>query len=150
RAQLVRAHGIDRHQRRFFDVLESHYSALKALIGSSFAARHAGHRPLTIPTIDETPTPSAADATLTSSGNPINAEMTYASPNPVPTTINPPIAVTVTASIKNCVSMSLRRAPIAFRIPISFVRSVTDTSMMFITTMPPTTSEIAATPIVTM
>ena len=41
--------------------------------------------------------------------------------------------------------MSLRRAPIALRIPISRVRSVTLTSMMFITPIPPTSSEIAAT-----
>ena len=34
--------------------------------------------------------------------------------------------------------MSVRRAPIALRMPISRVRSVTDTSMMFITPMPPT------------
>ena len=34
--------------------------------------------------------------------------------------------------------MSARRAPIALRMPISFVRSVTDTSMMFMTPMPPT------------
>ncbi len=36
-------------------------------------------------------------------------------------------------------------APTALRIPISRVRSVTDTSMMFITPIPPTSSEIAAT-----
>ena len=59
--------------------------------------------------------------------------------------IAPPSAVTVTASIKNCVRMSLCRAPIAFQMPISFVRSVTDTSMIFMTTMPPTTSDTAAT-----
>jgi hypothetical protein len=41
--------------------------------------------------------------------------------------------------------MSPRRAPIALRMPISRVRSVTLTSMMFITPMPPTSSEIAAT-----
>src|SRR5690349_14312453 len=126
------------------------YSALNASIGSNLAARHAGQRPLAIPTTEETPTPRTAEATLTSNGNPISAEMTYASPNPVATPIAPPIAVTVTASIKNCVRISLRRAPIALRIPISLVRSVTETSMMFITTIPPTTSEIAATPIVTM
>ena len=34
------------------------YSARSASIGSSFAARHAGHSPLIMPTIDETPTPS--------------------------------------------------------------------------------------------
>ena len=41
--------------------------------------------------------------------------------------------------------MSARRAPIALRIPISRVRSVTLTSMMFMTPIPPTSSEIAAT-----
>ncbi len=41
--------------------------------------------------------------------------------------------------------MSRRRAPIALRMPISRVRSVTLTSMMFITPIPPTSSEIAAT-----
>ena len=37
-------------------------------------------------------------------------------------------------------------APIAFLIPISFVRSVTDTSMIFMIPIPPTSSEIAAIP----
>ena len=41
--------------------------------------------------------------------------------------------------------MSPRRAPMALRMPIARVRSVTDTSMMFITPIPPTSSEIAAT-----
>ena len=36
------------------------------------------------------------------------------------------------------------RAPVAMRTPISRTRSVTLTSMMFITPMPPTSSEIAA------
>ena len=40
---------------------------------------------------------------------------------------------------------SPRSAPIALRMPISRVRSVTVTSMMFITPIPPTSSEIAAT-----
>ena len=40
--------------------------------------------------------------------------------------------------------MSPWRAPTAMRTPISRVRSVTLTSMMFITPMPPTTSEITA------
>ena len=42
--------------------------------------------------------------------------------------------------------ISRRRAPIAIRMPISRVRSVTDTSMIFMMPMPPTNSEIAATP----
>ena len=41
--------------------------------------------------------------------------------------------------------ISLFVAPSAFRKPISFVRSVTETSMIFIIPIPPTTSEIAAT-----
>ena len=40
--------------------------------------------------------------------------------------------------------MSLWRAPTAMRMPISWVRSVTETSMMFITPMPPTTRAMAA------
>ena len=42
--------------------------------------------------------------------------------------------------------MSRRRAPSALRIPISRVRSLTAMSMMFMITMPPTTSEIATRP----
>ena len=41
--------------------------------------------------------------------------------------------------------MSAGCAPTAMRMPISRVRSVTDTSMMFMTPMPPTTSETSAT-----
>ena len=45
--------------------------------------------------------------------------------------------------------MSPRRAPRALRTPISLIRSVTETSMMFITTMPPTSRLIAVTTNVT-
>ena len=41
--------------------------------------------------------------------------------------------------------MSLFVAPSARRTPISFVRSVTDTSITFMITMPPTTAEIELT-----
>ncbi len=41
-------------------------------------------------------------------------------------------------------STSRRRAPIALRIPISRVRSVTVTSMMFMIPIPPTTREMPA------
>ena len=56
----------------------------------------------------------------------------------------PPMRQTSTASMRNCLRMSPWRAPTAMRTPISCVRSVTDTSMMFITPMPPTTSEMTA------
>ena len=42
--------------------------------------------------------------------------------------------------------MSRPRAPIALRMPISRVRSRTETSMMFMIPMPPTMSEIEAMP----
>ena len=58
---------------------------------------------------------------------------------------NPPINESVTASTRNCTRMSLRRAPTAMRRPISRVRSVTETSMMFMMPIPPTSSAIDAT-----
>ena len=48
-------------------------------------------------------------------------------------------------SERNCSIMEEVLAPRALRMPISRVLSVTETSMMFITPMPPTTREIAAT-----
>lgn len=49
-------------------------------------------------------------------------------------------------STKNCIRISCLVAQIAFRIPISLVRSVTDTSIIFITPIPQTKREIAAIP----
>ncbi len=48
------------------------------------------------------------------------------------------------ASIKNCSSISFPRAPIAILKPISLVRSVTDTYMIFIIPIPPITNEMPA------
>jgi len=61
----------------------------------------------------------------------------------------PPKLDRITDSTRNWRRMSRLRAPSAFRTPISRMRSVTETSMMFITTMPPTTRLIAVTRIVT-
>ncbi len=64
---------------------------------------------------------------------------------PSATPMTPPAWPSSDASTRNC-----RRipgvAPSALRRPISRIRSVTETSMMFITPMPPTSSEIAAIP----
>jgi hypothetical protein len=68
----------------------------------------------------------------------------HAPPTPITSPMPQPIRDSVSASIRNCHKISLRRAPIAMRMPISRVRSVTDTSMMFMMPMPPTTKEIAA------
>lgn len=48
-------------------------------------------------------------------------------------------------STKNCATISLLRAPIAFLIQISLVLSVTETIIIFITPIPPTKSEISPT-----
>ena len=47
----------------------------------------------------------------------------------------------------NWARMTRSLAPMALRMPISFVRSVTDTSMMFMMPMPPTSSEMLAMPV---
>ena len=57
----------------------------------------------------------------------------------------PPASESEIASARNCRSMSRARAPTALRMPISRVRSVTTISMMFMITMPPTTTPIATT-----
>ena len=56
----------------------------------------------------------------------------------------PPIRERVSASMMNWSRMSQVFAPMAMRMPISRVRSVTDTSMMFMIPMPPTRSETEA------
>ena len=58
--------------------------------------------------------------------------------------MSPPISESVTASTRNCCQNILSAAPTAMRKPISRVRSVTETSMMFMMPMPPTSSETDA------
>ena len=58
----------------------------------------------------------------------------------------PPKIDSVIDSVSTCDMMSARRAPSALRRPISRVRSLTTISMMFMMTMPPTTSDSATTP----
>ncbi len=52
----------------------------------------------------------------------------------------PPMLHRTTASIRNWRRMAGRFAPRALRIPISLVRSVTETNMMFMMPIPATTS----------
>ena len=58
----------------------------------------------------------------------------------------PPEMHSTSASTRNCSMMVSLVAPSALRMPISLVRSVTDTSMMFMMPMPPTSSDTAAIP----
>lgn len=74
-----------------------------------------------------------------------NAEIRAVSAAPSMMPMIPPIPEIMADSHRNWAMMDPVFAPSAFLIPISLVRSVTDTSMMFMTPMPPTISEIPAT-----
>ena len=65
-------------------------------------------------------------------------ETSFAAPSPMAVPKNPPTQLTTTASQRNCKRMVSLRAPSARRMPISRVRSFTETSRMFMTPMPPT------------
>ena len=64
-----------------------------------------------------------------------------ATPNPSAVPMRPPETDRMTDSARICQRRSRRRAPRALRSPISRVRSETTISMMFMMTMPPTTSD---------
>ena len=66
-------------------------------------------------------------------------------PIPSVSPITPPTVASTTASVRNWKRMSRPRPPTAMRMPISRVRSVTETSITLAMPMPPTISEIAAT-----
>ena len=72
----------------------------------------------------------------------VTMSISFPTPSPTTTPITPPAPVRVIASTRNCQRTSRCRAPSAFRTPISRVRSVTETSMMFMTPIPPTISPI--------
>src|ERR1700747_1410302 len=103
------------------------------------------------------PTPAAAlkpnavqniDILAGSDGQAVGITHTIIDPSHTP--ITPPTEDKLIASRVNCQKISRVRAPIALRTPISRVRSVTHTSMIFITPTPPITSptlEIANIPI---
>src|SRR5439155_16116124 len=74
----------------------------------------------------------------------INPVMPAEAPMPRATPTMPPRPDSSTASTRNCRKMSRDRAPTAMRMPISRVRSVTETSMMFMMPTPPTSSEMPA------
>ena len=71
-------------------------------------------------------------------------EMTVEPTIPIMMPMTPPSMLNTSASIRNWVRISRPRAPIDIRMPISRVRSVTETSMIFIIPMPPTKSETDA------
>ena len=116
------------------------YSRRSASTGSSRAARLAGIRPNTSPIATLTAQASATlqSGAAASSPSPILSKAPAPSPTAMP--IVPPRSVSVPASTRNCQMISRRVAPTAMRRPISRVRSVTETIMIAITPMPPTSS----------
>ena len=107
-------------------------------MGSSRAAFQAGHNPKPTPSPTETKKPTKGAHNGIKVG--INRRTSNARPTPVSMPMTPPRPVSVAASIRNCVIISFFLAPHALRMPISRVRSVTDTSIIFITPMPPMSS----------
>jgi len=71
-------------------------------------------------------------------GSGVFHETSFAAVMPSAMPIIAPIVLSVAASTRNWLKMSRRRAPSDFLMPISCVRSATETSMMFMITMPPT------------
>ena len=70
--------------------------------------------------------------------------MSVESPMPRMTPMMPPAMEMMTDSMRNCINMCRLFAPIDMRSPISRVRSVTETYIMFMIPMPPTTSDMPA------
>src|SRR5712691_13073656 len=127
----------------------TNYSERKASTGSSLAALDAGYVPKNKPSLSATARPPMTDQSCTALGRGETQETSLAMSTPIKTPTAPPMTAIVEDSIKNWRRMSPRRAPNALRTPISRVRSVTLTSMMFMMTMPPTTSEMEAMAMVT-
>ncbi len=99
-----------------------------------------------MPTSAEKPNESATASGATATDQPASFWSSCDPPTPRSTPIAPPRTQSMSDSIRNWSRMSRRRAPSALRRPISRVRSVTETSMMFMIPIPPTRSEIAAIP----
>ncbi len=93
--------------------------------------------------------PSTTDQGSTIAGSGLTLLMIQATVKPSAVPIMPPNVDSVMDSVRICHRMSRRRAPSDLRRPISRVRSDTTISMMFMMTMPPTTSESETTPIST-
>src|SRR5260370_26417427 len=74
-----------------------------------------------------------------------NRDRSCEHPKAIATPMAPPVQHKITDSTRNWLITSRWRAPTAFLTPISRVRSTTDTNMIFIITMPPTTKELPTT-----
>src|SRR5438067_8352 len=120
------------------------YSYLSATIGSRLAARRAGQMPKNSPTAALNTKARRMASGEISVFQCARRDSTMAPPEPRITPIMPPSRHNTSASTRNWNRMLNRVAPSALRTPISRVRSVTDTSMMFMIARPPTSRLTAA------
>ena len=97
-----------------------------------------------IPINIENSTDTIMDGMLIATGISAIFDITSAMTIPAATPTIPPMLVNTAASVRNCPKILYFFAPIAFFNPISLVRSVTDTSIIFITPIPPTKREMLA------
>src|SRR5678816_2443000 len=111
-------------------------------MGSRLAARRAGHIPKNTPTrpLNTNASPMAANDTLVFHEFILASTTAPTEPSSTPTV--PPSKHSTSASTRNCVRITLRVAPSALRIPISRVRSVTDTSTVSYTHLTLPTSDL--------
>src|ERR1700737_31873 len=123
------------------DVILDDYSYRRDSTGVISAARWAGYMPAVTVIKESVRTEAMIEmgetigcGTKSGSGTAVMAEQT---PTPKLSPRIPLKIVSMADSAKNCRRMSRLVAPIALRAPISRVRSVTETSMMFITPIPP-------------
>lgn len=121
-----------------------YYSCRSASIGRSFDALEAGKIPKNTP-IQATDTKAIITELLVIIAV-MNWLIKYTIKKLHPIPINHAKILIIIDSTKNCIRISCVVAHIAFRIPISLVRSVTETSIMFITPIPQTNRDMAAIP----
>ena len=114
-------------------------------MGSSCAAFLAGYHPKKTPVKVQTAKLIMIVHGSMDIGQWANALIAYEAPIPRITPIIPPVTLSIIASIRNWLRISTPLAPTLILRPISLVRSVTLTYMMFIMPIPPTISEIPAT-----
>ena len=81
---------------------------------------------------------SKIETIVMTNGSPVARVIRKPKAKPISMPTTPPIRLNARASIRNWLRISLRRAPIDMRIPISRVRSVTQTIMIFMMPIPPT------------
>ena len=113
-------------------------------MGSVREAFKAGKKPEIRPKMAHETKEIIIHPTLTTYGKDMASETTYDSSKPNSRPITPPMRLKMMLSVRNCNRMAEFFAPMDIRKPISLVRSVTVTYMMFMMPIQPTNKEIKA------